>query len=277
MSFTFVSTRLSWLNARDDCTARGLQLAIVHDAAEQAALSSLLRARFANSAWLGATDSYIDGRWHWVDGSLLAGNGGYTNWGAGQPHDTGNEDCLLMLRPHQYTWYDAGCDTTHAFACSPLSPPRPPSAPLPPLLPPRPPRAPPPALSPGGTTNYLLSTQIHSPDPGPLQWANAKAHCEGIGMHLGVVRSAADQQALLAHLSATGGLQFFWIGLQRLASGGFGWVDGTALTYTHWAANQPSGWGDCVETYAPQWQWNDVTCSGARAYPAKHVEPSSSI
>ena len=95
-TFTYVSTRKSWPDARDDCTARGLQLAIVQDASEHTALAGLLSSRACRSAWIGASDSYIDGRWHWMDGSLLANDSSYTHWGPGQPADPGNEDCLLM-------------------------------------------------------------------------------------------------------------------------------------------------------------------------------------
>ena len=267
-AFQFVSQLRTWSDAQSECQAMGKQLAVVRSADDQAALLSLVGATGVPRIWIGGTDSYTDGRWHWVDASLI----GYTDWGSGQPADAGNEDCIMLLRMDGYRWHDAGCDTTSAFVCSPLSPPIPPSSPMPPVSPPSPPAGPPPALLPGGMTHFVLSLDMHSPDPGPLQWENAQAHCESLGYTLAVIRTSADQQALEALLASNeeSGRHHWWLGLTRSeTSGDFGWVDGTPLVYTNWRVNNPSSYSAaaCGETYENgDWQWKSATCNGPRAF-----------
>ena len=273
--FELIRLETTWSDARDRCTARGAQLAVVRDDDDQALLTSLLvGAGSPANAWLGATDSFKDGLFHWVDGSLVDDE--HAQWGPNQPADVGNEDCVVAKQTDSYLWNDVGCDTHHEFVCSPLSPPLPPHPPLPPRPPPALPASPPPVLAPEGTAHYVLSTDIHSPDPGPMQWANAKAYCEGRGEDLAIVRSAADQEALVTLLEshAASDSQVFWLGLARRDDSSFGWVDGSDTSaYTNWRTNRPSYYADCVETYAPMWWWNDVSCTGPRAFVCSSRPP----
>ena len=267
-AFQFVSQPRTWTEAQSECEAMGKQLAVVRSASNQEALVRLLGVTGVPRAWIGGTDAYTDGRWHWVDASLID----YTDWGSGQPADAGNEDCILALRMDGYRWHDAGCDVANAFVCSPLSPPIPPNAPIPPVSPPSPPAGLPPALLPGGTTHFVLSLDMHSPDPGPLQWENAQSHCESLGYNLAIIRTAADQQALEALFASNeqSGRHNFWLGLRRSeTSGEFEWVDGSPLAYTNWRPNNPTSYSSaaCGETYENgNWQWKSSSCTGPRSF-----------
>lgn len=53
-----------------------------------------------NQAWIGATDSAVEGDWEWVTGETFS----YTNWTAGQPDNFSNEDFGIFLPAG--TWND---------------------------------------------------------------------------------------------------------------------------------------------------------------------------
>ena len=269
--YHIVDISTTWSNARDRCSSLGLQLAVVtNEANSQALTTHLTSTSRGRSWWIGATDSHADGIFRWVDGSQV----GFTHWGGGQPHDTGNEDCIAVMRQDAFRWHDFGCaSTTSAFVCSHLSPPLPPSSPIPPSAPPLPPLSPPAALPPTRTSHYLLSTSLTSPDPGPLPWANARSACEALGMELAVARTPSDLSNLLTRLRASADArQHYWIGMARREGEmeSFAWVDGSRprLDDRQWAPGKPaqSPTAGCVEMYPSEWRWNNVRCDGPRAF-----------
>lgn len=296
--YSFHATPTTWTDARAQCEAAGGQLGAVRNQADQDALAVLLSGGSVTLArtlsptvtltltltptptptppqdplvWIGASDSTSEDQWRWTDGTSVS----FFAWGLFQPVDVGNEDCVAISRAHSWRWYDDGCDKIYPYICSPFSPPVPPALPAPPASPPAPPSPPPSPLRPGASTSYLLSTSLTSPDPGPLQWANAKAYCEGLNMQLAIVRTAADQLSLNAAMLEAPTTQLFWIGLSRTsASAPFLWTDGTTPEYFNWADNQPDASSLCVNTYASSdWKWGDVKCNGGRAFICSSLSP----
>ena len=88
---------LSWHQARDKCQEMGGHLAIVRNDSENRFILSLLSKTVLGSAWLGATDEEREGRWVWVDGSVLT----YNKWNTNQPNNNGGrgpENYLMMER-----------------------------------------------------------------------------------------------------------------------------------------------------------------------------------
>ena len=86
----------------------GGHLAIVRNDSENRFITSLLSGSALDSAWLGATDEKVEGRWEWVDGSDLR----YDNWdrASGQPNNRGPggavEHYLITLRSRDGAWWD---------------------------------------------------------------------------------------------------------------------------------------------------------------------------
>ncbi|XP_045070734.1 CD209 antigen-like protein E [Coregonus clupeaformis] len=111
-SLYFLSTeKKTWEESRQDCLERGADLVIIKSTEEQTFLFNLqLR------AWIGLTDSVSEGTWKWVDGTSLTK--GY--WGAGQPDNKGQEDCVEIYYGQDdavKTWNDDKCYKYQNWIC----------------------------------------------------------------------------------------------------------------------------------------------------------------
>jgi len=102
---------LSWGNANAACLAAGLQLATVQSAAQNAAL---VTAAAGNQVWIGGTDAASEGAWVWSPSNTPLS---YTNWKAGEPNNSGGEDCLEFNYHTPGTWNDARCTATMKYVC----------------------------------------------------------------------------------------------------------------------------------------------------------------
>jgi Domain of Unknown Function (DUF1080)/Lectin C-type domain len=99
--------QLTWKEARDRCFAMGGHLAVVTDPRQNAFITQLLTRRGIATAWLGATDEAVEGRWLWVDGSLIR----YRNWDpvGRQPNNggaKGAENYMVLLVRNGGKWCD---------------------------------------------------------------------------------------------------------------------------------------------------------------------------
>jgi hypothetical protein len=96
-----------------------------------------------------------------------------------------------------------------------------------------------------GNTYHLLSAE---------GWQNANAHAFFLGGTLVTINDEAEQDWLQGQWSDRGAL---WIGLTDMFNEGtFQWVSGEPVTYTNWAAGEPSG-EDFVYMAAGTGLWND--------------------
>jgi hypothetical protein len=91
-------------------------LATLTDAAEHSFAFSLVGSR---SAWLGGSDSAVEGTWLWVTGpeagtvfanGVAPVGGSYVNWQNGQPDNANEEDCLHFRIGMPNRWNDAPCE-----------------------------------------------------------------------------------------------------------------------------------------------------------------------
>ncbi|XP_067289716.1 hepatic lectin-like [Pseudorasbora parva] len=109
-SFYLISTdKKSWNESRRYCTERGADLIIINNKEEQDFTQILSRTK----VWIGLTDSDVEGRWKWVDGSSL--NSSFRFWASGEPNSySGNEDCVLT---HSPGWADYPCNNNFQCIC----------------------------------------------------------------------------------------------------------------------------------------------------------------
>ncbi|XP_071263997.1 C-type lectin domain family 4 member M-like [Salvelinus alpinus] len=108
--FLSIETK-TWKESREDCLERGADLVIINSREEQTFLFNLQM-----RAWIGLNDSVTEGTWKWVDGTPLTT--GY--WRAGQPDDSGQEDCAEIYYGQDdpvKTWNDDKCGTNHNWIC----------------------------------------------------------------------------------------------------------------------------------------------------------------
>ncbi|ROI89213.1 C-type lectin domain family 4 member M [Anabarilius grahami] len=98
-SLYFISFKArNWTESRRYCTERGADLIIINNREEQ----EFVRNSFA-SFWIGLTDSDVEGRWEWVDGSTLTSG----IWRSGEPNNySGDEDCAMI---YSTGWNDYPC------------------------------------------------------------------------------------------------------------------------------------------------------------------------
>src|SRR6185295_16838461 len=121
--YYFCSTDRSWSDARAHCQLQLLgDLVHIDDSGENA----FVLGATAADAWLGGSDSAVEGRWRWANvnaqfwmGTSSGTATGYTNWNGGEPNDSnGNEDCMLMYKSsNPGKWNDGLCSDAHDFVC----------------------------------------------------------------------------------------------------------------------------------------------------------------
>ncbi|KAL6466943.1 hypothetical protein MHYP_G00247470 [Metynnis hypsauchen] len=109
----FISTGgKSWSESRQDCRERGADLVIINNKEEQSFIEILRRGQ---RAWIGLTDSEMEGVWKWVDGSALTTK----FWGGDEPNGRVVEDCVLTgAWPDPVNnWADFPCNDLFVWIC----------------------------------------------------------------------------------------------------------------------------------------------------------------
>jgi len=128
-AYAFCFTPLPWSSASNDCSVKGMRLARIDDAAENAWMQSIAFANVPDVSsqywpWIGGTDLAVVGEWRWTDGALfwLGGSNGaaqgglYENWVAGSPTTNGAAtDCAILQ--HAGFWTDYDCDRLEPYVC----------------------------------------------------------------------------------------------------------------------------------------------------------------
>ncbi|XP_067289935.1 CD209 antigen-like protein C [Pseudorasbora parva] len=117
-SFYYISNEeKSWTESRRYCTARGADLIIINNRKEQ---DILKKVSDGTLVWIGLTDSEVEGRWKWVDGSSLTS--GFSFWWSGEPNGGSKENCVLAVNhgqrwPQSLGWLDDPCDRAYQWIC----------------------------------------------------------------------------------------------------------------------------------------------------------------
>jgi hypothetical protein len=98
-------------------------------------------------------------------------------------------------------------------------------------------------------------------------WDGAELDCEAQGGHLVVEDADGEFSQVAAGMGPLDANGRFWIGLHDPAPDDnvMVWVDGRALTETHWNGTEPNNNGDCVSAH-DDGTWGDRNCGEARTY-----------
>ncbi len=100
----------TFADAEAACVALGGQLATISDAAENAALVSILTGA-GDGAWIGFNDRATEGTFLWAFGDPVT----YTNWSEWEPNDYYGEDCAQILGNGR--WNDNNCENQFGYFC----------------------------------------------------------------------------------------------------------------------------------------------------------------
>ncbi len=113
-SYAYCVDALPWGEARVACQKLGGDLAVIDDEMENAVLTQQgLDLSDQDGQWyFGINDLKQEDKFVWLDGGPV----GATFWGDGEPSDTGDEDCGVLL-VGSGTWNDGACDVPIAFIC----------------------------------------------------------------------------------------------------------------------------------------------------------------
>ncbi|KAK8378664.1 hypothetical protein O3P69_009394 [Scylla paramamosain] len=273
-----------WEESNKRCLEEGALLASVHSLEENYWLQAKLLRLSLEAVWMGGRA--WEEEYRWVDHTPF----NFTNWAPGEPNNVHDqEDCLALYTRRQGYWNDQNCGSPAGRVCKrPLGSSRRHTPPT---------HAPTPAASPGkcprgwttaqGSRCYKYSAELRDFDA-----ARAACRRESPDADLASVHTA-KQQAYLTVLAGVG-VAGAWLGMKRQQQH-FLWVDQTPVTFTSWAAGEPSGAQatvvvgagrrlrqaeECVEllTHSRAGMWNDVACSERRAFvcqtpPAEPARP----
>jgi len=88
--YKLYNTLSTWANAKTSAQGVGGYLACVTSSTENAWLVS--NSLTVNTPWIGGTDEVTENIWAWTSGETWS----YTNWNAGEPNNSGNEDYLTI-------------------------------------------------------------------------------------------------------------------------------------------------------------------------------------
>ena len=97
-----------------------------------------------------------------------------------------------------------------------------------------------------------------------INWLDAQSSCAVWGGDLTSITTERENNLLYTAISDT--VSNCWIGLfERDGDGVYQWVDGTALSYTNWAANEPNTptTDNCVEMNS-NGNWTNLDCDAER-------------
>jgi hypothetical protein len=104
-NYYYCSALQTWTNAQSTCVSNGGNLASIPDAAT----NTFIKNAVITSISIGFTDQVTEGNFLWIDGSPVT----YTNWNAGEPNNSGNEDYVQIYNTG--VWNDVNAAATSPF------------------------------------------------------------------------------------------------------------------------------------------------------------------
>nr|XP_055064538.1 asialoglycoprotein receptor 1-like isoform X2 [Misgurnus anguillicaudatus] len=107
-SLYFISSeKKSWSESRRYCTQKGADLIIINNRQEQDFIRTISSLEYF---WIGLTDSAVEGRWKWVDGSTLT----TSFWAYREPNGGRRDNCAFS---YSSGWYDFSCNAPQKWIC----------------------------------------------------------------------------------------------------------------------------------------------------------------
>lgn len=102
-----------WVVADQACRDFGQQLVLMRTAQTNNSVSAVTAPY--GQHWIGLTDRAVEGTFRWNNGAVAT----FTRWWAGEPNNSGDEDCIGNNFGGTGYWNDYNCGTSLPFACQP--------------------------------------------------------------------------------------------------------------------------------------------------------------
>ncbi|XP_056290315.1 macrophage mannose receptor 1-like [Pseudoliparis swirei] len=234
----------NWHEAQDFCKVIGGDLMSIHSSQD------LNNALFQPSdrAWIGLSLGTNAG-YEWSDGSPF----GYERWDFYEPNNhNDNEHCAEVQFNFNRSWNDVICEAYNHWICQ---------------------------IGKGVTPKpepVTVETVYNTTEDGWLiyndthYWVNhdnldmesARAVCKKNFGDLVVITGESERKFLWKQIAKESGHEYY-IGMTADLDKSFSWVDGTPVSYTSWARNEPSFNNrneNCVTIYRGMGEWNDINC-----------------
>ncbi|XP_071824781.1 macrophage mannose receptor 1-like isoform X2 [Apostichopus japonicus] len=238
--------RKTWYDAQENCQAQGADLAIIYDRKIQSYLISKMK-DVEFEVYIGLSDISDTEQFYWVDGAPID----YTNWNSGEPNESGGEeDCVEMVWNQQVVgkWNDIICTQESGYVCqknidASNSEPTP--------------------VENNCDDGYVpFHESCFRVLTSETSFQTAAATCQSDGYDLASIMDVYEQSFVETLLYGTNA-DAFWIGMtQNGVSGEYEWLDGWPVSYTNWAAMEPSqGSNEGCIALTVNGTWDDTGCS----------------
>nr|XP_009671984.1 PREDICTED: macrophage mannose receptor 1-like [Struthio camelus australis] len=261
-SYSVISSKMQWEEARKNCQDKSAELASILDAYIHSFLWIQIL-KYGKPVWIGLNSNMTGSYYKWTDNWKTR----YTKWAAGEPKEK-NACVYLDL---DGTWKTASCNESHFSVCK-----------ISDVIAPTDP-----AQLPGdcpeaeelqawipyhGHCYYIESSARTS-------WALASLECARLGATLVSVENVDESDFLMHTVQPLGNkVGGFWIGLYRNVADQWLWLDNAAMDFVNWAEKESSVEHRCVEMTAPSGYWDNTECSSEKGFICKKtkVKPSGS-
>uniref|UniRef100_A0AAY4A3Z7 Macrophage mannose receptor 1 n=1 Tax=Denticeps clupeoides TaxID=299321 RepID=A0AAY4A3Z7_9TELE len=247
------NSALKWHQARKSCQQQGADLVSITEPHEQTFISGI---QTSTTLWTGLNRLNDERGWQWVNGAPFR----YLKWGSGQPVFNTGSSCVAMSGQENYNWKNVACSRKFGYICQkgstvPTATAEPGNAPWIPYL---------------GHCYVLNRTKF--------PWQEAQTECVKAGGNLASVHNVEEQSFILTQLGYAQ-TDELWIGLNdKKTQLLFDWIDHSSVTYTTWAAEEPSHkhfqQEDCVLIKGTDGKWADEECENKYGFICK--KPGSS-
>ena len=231
---------LPWREAYKFCEQQDGHLVTVNSENEQSFLYSLINENSTSSyLWLGATDSYEEGKWKWITGDSIV----YRNWADNEPNNSNDEDYMVLYK-NSGKWNDGNdiyySDTkAFSFICE----------------------------YDNDTVDFNLEKSLdynghrYEVYTNSVDWQTAKRFCEQKGGHLLTISNSDENNIIKNNVKGLTN-ERYWLGLTDIAlQSKWNWITGEPIYYNNWNSGEPNNTAG-IETYAEfvsaNGSWNDL-------------------
>lgn len=231
---------LPWKEAYKFCEQQGGHLVTINSENEQSFLYSIIKEKSTNSyLWLGATDSYEEGKWKWVTGESIV----YRNWANNEPNNYNDEDYMVLYK-NSGKWNDGTdiyySDTkSYSFICEYDNE----------------------NVYCNLEKTFDYNDHRYEVYSNSVDWQTAKHFCEQKGGHLVTITSTDENNVIKNNVRDLSNDRY-WLGLTDISlQSKWKWITDEPFSFKNWSNGEPNNTAG-IETYsefnASNGSWNDL-------------------